>query len=110
MLSINPARTRGSTLARRKALVVGALNAAGAVFFIHAVPVVAPLFAQPPDVPSVSASAPSPQWAAAADRARPIVRAAVVEQNLPGVSIAVGIGGGPREIFLGGGLRWGGVG
>jgi hypothetical protein len=34
--------------------------------------------------------------AAAVDRARPMVRAAIVEQNLPGVSIAVGIGGGPR--------------
>jgi CubicO group peptidase (beta-lactamase class C family) len=51
------------------------------------------LFAQPTDVPSVSKATPSPQWAAAVDRARPMVRAAIVEQNLPGVSIAVGIGG-----------------
>jgi CubicO group peptidase (beta-lactamase class C family) len=51
-----------------------------------------PLFAQPQDVPSVSESAPSAQWAAAIARARPIVRAAIVEQNLPGVSVAVGIG------------------
>src|SRR5204862_359673 len=56
--------------------------------------VAAPLFAQPPDVLSVSKPAPSTQWAAAVDRARPIVRAAIVEQNLPGVSIAVGTGGG----------------
>jgi hypothetical protein len=54
----------------------------------------APLFAQPPDVPSVSGPAPSPQWAAAIDRARPIVHAAIAEQNLPGVSIAVGMGAG----------------
>ena len=31
----------------------------------------------------------SPRWAAAVDRARPMVRRAIVEQNLPGVSIAV---------------------
>src|SRR5438270_720114 len=51
-----------------------------------------PLFAQPPDGPAVSEPAPSPQWAAAVDRARPMVRAAIVDQNLPGVSIAVGMG------------------
>jgi CubicO group peptidase (beta-lactamase class C family) len=81
--------------ASRAALAVGVLIAAFAfaAFLTHAVTVTAPLFAQPPDVPSVSESAPSPQWAAAVDRARPIVRAAIVEQNLPGVSIAVGMDG-----------------
>jgi hypothetical protein len=53
----------------------------------------APLFAQPEDVPSVSDSAPSPPYAAAVERAREFVRAAVLEQNLPGVSVAVGAGG-----------------
>jgi CubicO group peptidase (beta-lactamase class C family) len=42
-------------------------------------------------VPSVSSSAPS-QYAAAVARAQELVRAAVLEQNLPGVSVAVGIG------------------
>jgi Beta-lactamase len=71
-------------------IALGLAIAAIAAFLTHAVTVAAPLFAQPPNVPSVSNSAPSPQWAAAVDRARPIVRAAIVEQNLPGVSIAVG--------------------
>jgi hypothetical protein len=62
----------------------------GMYVFTHAVTAAAPLFAQPPDVPSVGASAPSSPWAAAVDRARPMVRAAIVEQNLPGVSVAVG--------------------
>ena len=53
----------------------------------------APLFAQPQDVPSVVDSAPSPQYAATVERARELVRAAVLEQNLPGVSVAVGAGG-----------------
>jgi Beta-lactamase len=75
------------------ALIAGLAIAAIAAFLAHAVTVAAPLFAQPSDVPSVSESAPSPQWAGAVDRARPMVRAAIVEQNLPGVSIAVGMGG-----------------
>ena len=51
-----------------------------------------PLFAQPQDVPSVIDSAPPPEFAAAVERARELVRTAVLEQNLPGVSAAVGRG------------------
>jgi len=77
-----------------KAVALLAVIAAFAVFLTRAVTVAAPLFAQPPDVPSVSAPALAPQWAEAVARARPTVRAAIVEQNLPGVSIAVGTGEG----------------
>jgi hypothetical protein len=52
-----------------------------------------PLFAQSQEVPSVADPAPSQQYLAAIDRARGLVRAAVLEQNLPGVSVAVGAGG-----------------
>jgi hypothetical protein len=52
-----------------------------------------PLFAQSQEVPSVADPAAPPQYAAAIDRAREVVRAAIVEQNLPGVSLAVGAGG-----------------
>ena len=38
-------------------------------------------------------SAPSPKWAGAVEQARQIVRASLTEQNLPGLSVAVGIGG-----------------
>src|SRR5919108_3933453 len=93
LFGVRTARNRLPIWAGRTALAVGVLIAAFAAFLTHAVTVAAPLFAQPPDVPSVSESAPSPQWAAAVDRARPMVRAAIVEQNLPGVSIAVGMGG-----------------
>ncbi len=94
LFGVRTARNQLPTWVGRTALVVGGVLAAFAAFFTHAVTVAAPLFAQPPDVSSVSESAPSPQWAAAVDRARPMVRAAIVEQNLPGVSIAVGMGGG----------------
>ena len=92
LFGVRTARNRLPIWAGRTALAVSVLIAAFAAFLTYAVTVAAPLFAQPPDVPSVSESAPSPQWAAAVDRARPMVRAAIVEQNLPGVSIAVGMG------------------
>ena len=92
LFGVRTARNRLPTWARRTAAAVAVLVAACAAFLVHAATIAAPLFAQAPDVPSVSASAPSPQLAAAVDRARPMVRAAIVEQNLPGVSIAVGMG------------------
>ena len=92
LFGVRTARNRLPIWAGRTALAAGVLIAAFAAFLTHSVTVAASLFAQPPDVPSVSESAPSPQWVAAVDRARPMVRAAIVEQNLPGVSIAVGMG------------------
>jgi hypothetical protein len=94
VLGVNAALHRLPAGAVRTALAVGVLMAAFAAFLTscgHSV--TAPLFAQPQDVPSVSDSAPSPQYAAAVERARELVRAAVLEQNLPGVSVAVGAGG-----------------
>jgi CubicO group peptidase (beta-lactamase class C family) len=105
--AVRSARNRLPIWAGRTALAVGVLTAAFAAFLTHSVTVVAPLFAQAPNVPSVSASAPSPQWAAAVDRVRPMVRAAVAEQNLPGVSIAVGMG---TDIVWAEGFGWRDVG
>jgi hypothetical protein len=75
-----------------KAFALIAPGLAIALFAACAVTSGAPLFEQPADVPSVSEASPPPDWAAAVDRARPMVRAAIVEQNLPGISIAVGMG------------------
>ena len=75
------------------ALAVAVVVAAFAAFLVRGVLVTAPLFAQSQEVPSVVDQAPSPQYAAAVERARQLVRAAVLEQNLPGVSVAVGAGG-----------------
>lgn len=94
LFGVRTAGYRLPTWARRTTVAVGGLIAACAAFLIHAATIAAPLFAQPADVPSVSEPAPLPQWAAAVDRARPMVRAAIVDQNLPGVSIAVGMDGG----------------
>ena len=93
VLGVRAARNRLPMWAARTALAVGVVVAAFAAFLTHAVVVTAPLFPQSQDVPSVVDSAPSPQYAAAVERARELVRAAVLEQNLPGVSVAVGAGG-----------------
>jgi hypothetical protein len=85
-------RNRLPAWAARTALAAGFLLAAFAAMLTHGVVVSAPLFAQPQEVPSVTGAAPPPQYAAAVERARRLVRAAVVEQNLPGVSVAVGRG------------------
>jgi CubicO group peptidase (beta-lactamase class C family) len=44
------------------------------------------------DIPSVTSIA-SPQWTGAVEQARQLVRTSLSEQNLPGLSIGVGIGG-----------------
>jgi CubicO group peptidase (beta-lactamase class C family) len=93
LVGLRSARNRLPIWAGRTALAIGVLVAAFAAFLTHAVTVAAPLFAQPPDVPSVVDSAPAPHHAAAVERARALVRAAMQEQNLPGVSVAVGAGG-----------------
>ena len=74
------------------ALAVGVVVAALAAFVTHRIAVTAPLFPQSQKVPSVVDAAPSPQYAAVVERARELVRGAILEQNLPGVSVAVGIG------------------
>jgi CubicO group peptidase (beta-lactamase class C family) len=103
VLGVKAARNRLPVWAARTALAVGVLVAAFTAFLTHSVTVAAPLFAQPKDVPSVSGSAPLPQWTAAVDRARQRVRAAVSEQNLPGVSVAVAARG---EIVWSEGFGW----
>ena len=79
--------------AARTLLAAGVVAAASAAFLIHGVVVTAPLFPQSQAVPSVVDAASSSQHAEAVGRARELVRAAVLEQNLPGVSVAVGAGG-----------------
>jgi CubicO group peptidase (beta-lactamase class C family) len=61
------------------------------------------LHPDPKAVPSVAVAAPSPAWAAAVERGRQIARAALARQNLPGMSVAVGLGG---EIVWAEGFGW----
>jgi CubicO group peptidase (beta-lactamase class C family) len=52
-----------------------------------------PLHPNPANVPTVAHSAPSPKSAGAVERARQIVLAHLTEENLPGLSVAIGIDG-----------------
>jgi hypothetical protein len=92
VLGVRAARNRLPKWAARTAIAVGVVVAGFTAFLIHGLVVTAPLFPQSQAVPSVADPGPSPQYMAAVERARELVRAAVLEQNLPGVSVAVGIG------------------
>ena len=61
------------------------------------------LHPNPEDVPSVALAAASPKWAAAVDQARQSARAGLAGQNLPGLSVAVGVGG---DIVWAEGFGW----
>jgi serine beta-lactamase-like protein LACTB, mitochondrial len=74
-------------------LSVGLAVAAVVGLFVYVAVTATPLHPNPKDVPSVTRSTPSPQWTDAIDRARQLARAGLVEQNLPGISVAVGVAG-----------------
>jgi len=75
-------------------LIVPVLIAAFAGgLFLYVKATAYPLHPDPGRVPTLRQSEPLPKWAAIVEHARQTVRASVAEQNLPGVSVAVGIGG-----------------
>jgi CubicO group peptidase (beta-lactamase class C family) len=88
--------TRSNVMLRRLVIVLGAIAAlvvaiGGLPSFLWAT--ARPLHPAPQNVPSAVQPEPSPQWASAVGRARQIVRGVLSEQNLPGLSVAVGAGG-----------------
>jgi CubicO group peptidase (beta-lactamase class C family) len=84
-------------------LGVGLLLAAILGLWAYVSATATPLHPNPQDVPSVTHSAPLPQWADAVEQGRQIVRAGLTKQNLPGLSVAVGAGG---EIVWAEGFGW----
>lgn len=78
------------------ALIVGGI---AAVFlgimglWVYVSATATPLHPSAQGVTSVSYSAPGQQWSSAVEQARQIARASLNEQNLPGMSVAVGAGG-----------------
>jgi len=61
------------------------------------------LHPKPRESPSVIRSPPAPQWSGAVRQGQEIVRAALSEQNLPGISVAVGAG---RDVVWAEGFGW----
>ena len=96
-------QTRAQTVLVLIVAAVGLLIAAILGLFAYMSATATTLHPDPQDVPSVTHSAPSPQWAAAVEQARQIVRARLIEQNLPGLSVAVGVGG---DIVWAEGFGW----
>jgi serine beta-lactamase-like protein LACTB, mitochondrial len=62
-----------------------------------------PLHPDTQNVPSVTHSKPSRKWTDAVDKGRQIVRTGLTEQNLPGLSVAVGVDG---DIVWAEGFGW----
>jgi CubicO group peptidase (beta-lactamase class C family) len=84
-------------------VAVGLLLAAILGLFAYMSATATPLHPNPQDVPSARHSAPLAEWADSAERGRRIVHASLTEQNLPGLSVAVGVGG---DIVWAEGLGW----
>lgn len=91
VLAARSVRHRLSPWTARAVIVGGAIVAGLGAFAVHRAAVTAPLFPQARQVPSTADTAPAAALAPAVQQARAVVRAAILEQNLPGVSVAVGI-------------------
>jgi serine beta-lactamase-like protein LACTB, mitochondrial len=72
---------------------LGVLFAVGLGIYTFLTTMATPLHSNPEDVPSVTHATPLQQWAGAVQQGRQVARAGLVEQNLPGLSVAVGADG-----------------
>ncbi len=86
-------------------IAVGLGTVLAAVFGLHAyiTATATPLHPEPQSVPSVTHTDPSPAWMDAVERGRRAMRAGLAEQNLPGLSVAVGVDG---EVVWAEGFGW----
>jgi CubicO group peptidase (beta-lactamase class C family) len=82
---------------------IGLLIAAIGGLFAYMSLTATPIHPDAQKVSAVTRSAPAPEWADAVERGRQIARAGLTEQNLPGLSVAVGVGG---EIVWTEGFGW----
>jgi serine beta-lactamase-like protein LACTB, mitochondrial len=93
VLGVKVARNRLSGVAVRAAFAVGVLVALFEGILVYRIVLAAPLHPEPRNVPSAVQSAPPSGWEPAVEHARQVARAALSDQNLPGLSVAVGAGG-----------------
>ena len=84
-------------------VAVGLLPAAIGGLWLYMSATAKPLHPNPQDVRSVTDATPVQLWADAVEQGRQIVRAALTEQNLPGLSVAIAAGG---EIVWAEGFGW----
>lgn len=74
------------------AVGIGVVVAAVLGLFLYMSATAQPLHPQGQEIPTVAEAAPAPEWADAVEAARQLTRQALVAQNLPGLSVAVGVG------------------
>jgi CubicO group peptidase (beta-lactamase class C family) len=84
-------------------VAVGGLLAAMLVIHVYMTRTAKRLHPEPQNVQWVMHADPSRKWADAVERGRQSVRASLTEQNLPGLSVAVGVGG---DIVWAEGFGW----
>ena len=96
-------KSRTETWVALIVLAVGLLVTAILGLFAYIFATATPLHPNAQNVTSVTDAAPAQQWAGAVEQGRHIVRAALTEQNLPGLSVAVGTG---SEIVWAEGFGW----
>jgi CubicO group peptidase (beta-lactamase class C family) len=96
-------KSRTQTLLALFVLAVGGLIAAILGLFAYMSVTATPLHPDAQKVPSVRRLDPLPQWVDSVERGRQIVRTGLTDQNLPGVSVAVGVGG---DIVWAEGFGW----
>lgn len=96
-------KTRTETVLALIVAAIGLVVLAVAGLWIYTSATAPVLHPNPQEVSSVAGAAPGQQWTAAAEQARQIARAQLAEQNLPGLSVAVGAGG---EIVWAEGFGW----
>jgi CubicO group peptidase (beta-lactamase class C family) len=95
--------TRPQTWLLLIVLAIGALITFVAGLHLYVTATATPLHPDPDTVPSAVATAPAGEWIGAVGAARRVVREALIGQNLPGVSVAVGAG---DEIVWAEGFGW----
>jgi CubicO group peptidase (beta-lactamase class C family) len=103
---------RGHVWLTAVVMALGVLFAAGAgLYSFIRTSSKPPLHPNPQAAPSVQHTAPLPKWADAVRQGQQIARAVLAEQNLPGLSVAVGVAGdGPgQEIVWAEGFGWANV-
>jgi serine beta-lactamase-like protein LACTB, mitochondrial len=96
-------KSRTETLVALIVAAVGLVLAAILGLFAYMSVTATPLHPDLQSVPSVTHSAPSRTWADAVERGRQIMRTGLTEQNLTGLSVAVGVGG---DIVWAEGFGW----
>lgn len=96
----NKAKTTLLTLA---GLAVGVPLAVGLAIYTFLQATTTTLHPDPQGVPSVTQVTPSSKWASSAEQSRQHARTSLVQQNLPGLSVAVGVDG---EIVWSEGFGW----